>query len=165
MKQLNWPRILSGYVAALLLVTVWGAIVQAQYNIAGLNSVGADIPPGLRLGTTLRDIFSGFSPTYGGYVVAPSLAVAFAVAWKVAGSARETAALVWFGLAGGLAIAAGIPLVNFLSPVALLIGATRDLSCTILMALGGVFGGLLFAKTAFLVHYDTRMPPPAMAAS
>jgi hypothetical protein len=52
--------------------------------------------------------------------------------------------LMWFGLAGGLALLAGIPLVNYLAPVALLIGATRDWACTILMALGGSVAGWLF---------------------
>jgi hypothetical protein len=137
-------RVALAFLAAVILATVWGSIVQTQYNLAGLGTLGVPITAGLRTGTTLRDIFSGFSPTYAGFIVLPSLLVAFAVAWFFSGRVRGPA-MAWFALAGTLAIVIGIPLVNQLSPVALLVGATRDFSCTMLMALGGGVGGLLFA--------------------
>lgn len=144
MEQASKLSTVLAFVAAVVLATVWGSIVQTQYNLAGLGSIGAEISGGLRLGATLQDVFSGFSPTYGGYVVLPSLLVAFLVAAWIA-ARQPTARYVWFGLGGGLAIGLGIPIVNWLAPVALLIGATRDVSCTLLMALGGVAAGLLFA--------------------
>lgn len=131
------------FVAAVVLATVWGAIVQTQFNLAGLGSVGAVIPAGLRFRSTVADVFSGFSPTYAGYVVAPAFLVAFGVAAWFA-TRWPALRLFWFGLAGGLAIMIGIPVVNALSPVALLIGATRDVLCTFLMSVGGVLAGLLF---------------------
>jgi len=137
--------LVAGFLVAVLFATVWGSIVQTQFNVGALNAIGADISPGLRLGTTLRDIFSAFSPTYGGYVVAPSLLVAFVVAaWASGrlGGSRDA----WFAAAGGTAILLGNPVVNFLSPVALLVGATRDWPCTVIMALGGMVAGLLFAR-------------------
>jgi hypothetical protein len=135
--------LIAAFIAAVVLATLWGAIVQTQFNLAGLNSIGAEISSGVRWQTTLSDIFSGFTPTYGSYVVAPSLLVGFVVAWLIADD-RYGRRLMWFGLAGGLALLAGIPLVNYLAPVALLIGATRDWACTILMALGGSVAGWLF---------------------
>lgn len=139
----RWKVILA-FLAAVIVATVWGAIVQTQFNLAALSGIGADIGVGTNLRTTFTDVFSGFSPTYGGYVVAPALLVAFICAGLVV---RRTATTPWpwFALAGGLAILFGIPLVNFLSPLALVVGATRDLLCTVLMALGGVPAGLLFA--------------------
>ncbi len=136
-------RLILGFLVAVVLTVIWGSIVQTQYNLAALTGIGTDIGPGTNLRATFTDIFSGFSLTYGGYIVVPSLLVAFIVAWLVV--RRTGAPLLWFGLAGGLAILAGIPLVNWLSPLALLIGATRDLSCTVLMAAGGALGGILFA--------------------
>jgi hypothetical protein len=138
-----WSNVLA-FVAAVLLATVWGAIVQTQFNIGALNSIGADISMGLRLQSTLSDIFSGFSPTYAIYFVIPSLFVAFAVAWFIS-ARRPGSAPFWFALGGGLAILLVIPLVHYLSPLALLIGATRESLCAVLMALGGVGAGLLFA--------------------
>lgn len=136
--------IVVAFLAALVVTTAWGSIVQTQYNLAGIASVGAMVPLGLRIRTTIADLFSGFSPTYAGYVVAPALVVAFAVASWVADRLQSSRRL-WFSLGGGLAILLAIPLVNELAPVALLIGATRDTTCTVLMALGGAAAGLLFA--------------------
>ncbi|MCP1675424.1 hypothetical protein J2T57_002574 [Natronocella acetinitrilica] len=152
MSSQSLLRLLLGFLAAVVLTVLWGSIVQTQYNLAALTAIGADIGPGINLRATLADIFSGFSLMYGGYVVLPALLVAFVVAWLVVW--RFGNPLPWFGLAGGLAILVGIPLVNWLSPLALLIGATRDVSCTILMALGGVAAGVLFAWVA-------RLQPPS----
>ncbi len=143
MNTTTVQRLILGFLAAVILTVVWGSIVQTQYNLAALTGIGTDIGAGTNLRATLTDIFSGFSLTYAGYIVLPSLLVAFFVAWLVV--RRTGAPLLWFGLAGGLAILAGIPLVNWLSPLALLIGASRDFSSVVLMALGGVAGGLLFA--------------------
>ena len=147
MQDRSSASIVLAFLAAVIVATVWGAIVQTQYNLAGLASIGATISFDLRLRTTLEDVFGGFTPTYGGYVVAPSLFVAFIVAAWAARSGRGSRA-AWFGAAGGIAILLGIPVVNYLSPVALLIGATRDVTCTVLMALGGVAAGVTFVSIA-----------------
>lgn len=140
----NFGAVLLAFSLAVLLATVWGSIVQTQFNLGALIGIGADIPAGLRFRSTMADVFSGFTPTYAGYVVIPSLIVAFAVAWWVAKRAPGRP-MFWFGLAGGLAILLGVPLVNYLSPLAMVFGAVRDPLCLVLMALGGVAGGVLFA--------------------
>jgi hypothetical protein len=136
--------IVVAFLVAVILTTVWGSVVQTQYNLAGIASIGAPVSPDLRMRATIADVFSGFSPTYAGYVVAPALLVAFAVASWVA-SPKQASRRIWFALGGGLAILLAIPLVNYLAPVALLFGATRDATCTVLMALGGSAAGFLFA--------------------
>jgi hypothetical protein len=160
----NAFRLLLALLVAVVVATVWGSIVQTQYNLAALAAIGTDIPTGVWATSTVRDIVSGFSPTYGGYIVAPALLVAFLVAWWVARRAPG-GPTPWFALAGVVAIAVGIPLVNWLSPVALLVGASRDVSATLVMALGGALAGLLFCMIAFA---DTRrgrdayQPPPSL---
>jgi len=144
MRDLFRTWTVLGFIAAVLVTTVWGSIVQTQYNLAAINGIGAEIGTGLWVASTFRDLFSGFSPTYAGYIVLPSLLVAFIVAsWvaKLTGIPR----VLMLGAAGVAAIAIAIPLVNWLAPVALLVGATRDVSCTILMALGGALGGVIFS--------------------
>lgn len=148
MSATTVQRLILGFLAAVVLTVVWGSVVQTQYNLAALTGIGVDIGPGTNLRATFTDIFSGFSLTYAGYMVVPALLVAFFVASLVV--RRTGAPLLWFGLAGGLAILAAIPLVNWLSPLALLIGASRDFSSVVLMAAGGAFGGLLFAWLAYL---------------
>lgn len=162
MKPASTRRLIVAFLAAVVVTVVWGSVVHTQYNLAALTGIGAEIGPGVNLQATLTDIFSGFSLTYGGYVVLPALLVAFFLAWLVV--RRTGAPLAWFGLAGGLAILAAIPLVNWLSPLALLFGATRDFSCVVLMAAGGAVGGILFAWMTHLwrptVAAGTR-PGPA----
>ncbi|WP_116811374.1 hypothetical protein [Steroidobacter cummioxidans] len=145
MKELLKPSSIVPFIAAVAVATIWGAVVQTQYNLAGLSSIGADISSDVRVGATLSDIFSGFSPTYGSHIVLPSLLVAFVVA-SLLPVQQRVSRLVLFAAAGALAIGVGIPIVNWLAPVALLVGASRDVSCTILMALGGLVAGLLFAS-------------------
>lgn len=148
MKTSDIGRILLAFLIAVVVAIAWGSVVQTQYNLAALSSIGVDVDT-VRMNTTLRDLFSGFFPTYGGYIVLPSLLVAFIAAWLVMWKwlpADPLAArLALFALAGGLAILIGIPLVNWLSPLALLIGASRDFSCTAWMAVGGAVAGLVFA--------------------
>lgn len=148
MKTSNLGYVLLAFLIAVVVAIAWGTIVQTQYNLAALGTIGLDVEA-VRLQTTLRDLVSGFFPTYGGYVVLPSLLVAFIVAalvmWKWLPDDPLAARLALFALAGGLAILIGIPLVNWLSPLALLIGASRDFSCTAWMAVGGIWAGLIFA--------------------
>jgi hypothetical protein len=69
-----------------------------------------------------------------------------------ASSARHRCA--WFAAAGFVALLLGIVAANEFAPVALPIGATRDVSCTVLMALGGLAAGLL---VALLTSAGTRV--------
>ena len=153
MKNSQVLHVALAFLAAVLFATVWGSVVQTQFNLAALNSIGADIGLILNLRTTLADIFSGFSLTYAGYFVVPAFLVAFAAAWWVSRQIGP-ATQFWFALAGGLAILLAIPLVNYLSPLALVIGATRDWLCTALMALGGVGAGLLFIGLLQLPYFS-----------
>lgn len=147
-KTSDIGRVALAFLIAVIVATAWGTIVQTQYNLAALATIGLDVEP-LRLQTTMRDLFSGFFPTYGGYIVLPSLLVAFVVAalvlWKWLPADPLAARLALFALAGGLAVLIGIPLVNWLSPLALLVGASRDFSCTAWMSVGGIWAGLIFA--------------------
>lgn len=148
MKTSDIGRAVLAFLIAVIIATAWGSVVQTQYNLAALATLGLDVEP-VRLQTTMRDLFSGFFPTYGGYIVLPALLVAFIVAalvmWKLLPADPLAARLGLFALAGGLAVLIGIPLVNWLSPLALLVGASRDFSCTVWMAVGGIWAGLIFA--------------------
>jgi len=147
MNNITLPRTILAFIAAVVIATVWGSIVQTQFNLNALAGIGVDITPGVRISTTVSDIFSGFSPTYGGYVVLPSLFVALAVAWFISNS-QPGYAILWFAVAGTVGVLLGNPVVNYLSPLALLVGATRDSLCLVLMALGGGVAGVVFVSIA-----------------
>ena len=155
-KSLLSGRVVLAYVIAVVLAVVAGSLVQSHYNLQALASLGVEVGD-VRASTMLRDIFSGFSPTYGGYVVAPALLVAFLVAgWIASRLARWRTAL--FVLGGYLGVLAAIPLVNWLSPVALLVGASRDVDATFLMAAGGAIAGLAFALLTARPHAGDAPP-------
>jgi hypothetical protein len=157
MNQSTLTRVVYAFVAALVVATLWGSIVQTQFNLNALANLGVDITIGVRTKTTISDIFSGFSLTYGSYVVLPSLFFAFAAAWFISRNQPRHAAL-WFAAAGAVGVLLGNPVVNYLSPLPLLVGATRDTLCLILMALGGGAAGVVFISIARHVSAPLRLP-------
>lgn len=159
MKDVSPSRIVLSFLVAVLVTTIWGSIVQTVFNMRALVGIGAEFSFGNWLTLVLRDIFSGFTPTYAGYAVLPSLVVGFLVAAAITNGQRTSTRSLWFALAGGLSILVGIPLVNYLAPVALLIGASRDFWCTALMAVGGAVGGVIFA-TMTRPRPVQSVPPP-----
>lgn len=154
MKANTTLRVLSAFVLAVVAAVVWASLVQTHYNLQALAAIGIDIGH-VRASTMARDLFSGFSPTYGGYIAAPALLVAFAVAWWLAGR-LPALRMALFAVGGYLAILAAIPLVNWLAPVALLVGASREVGATFWMAGGGALAGLLFALLVRPARRDAR---------
>lgn len=159
MKDVPPSQIVLSFLVAVLVTTVWGSIVQTLFNMRALVGIGAEFSFGNWLTFVLRDIFSGFTPTYGGYAVVPSLLVGLLVAAAIANRQRTSTRSLWFALGGGLSILLGIPLVNYLAPVALLIGASREFWCTALMAVGGVAGGVIFAAMTRPRPVQSVQPP------
>lgn len=162
MKAVNPGRVVLVFLLAVLVAVVWGSLVQTNYNLQALASIGVEVGD-VRAATMVRDVFSGFTPTYGGYMVLPALLVAFAIAWFIV---RRYPALriALFVVAGYLAVLAAIPLVNFLSPLALLVGASRDTGAIFWMAGGGALAGLLFALLA-VPRPRHRADAPVVATS
>lgn len=161
MKASSLRGVIPAFLLAAVFATVWGSVVQTQYNLGALAAIGVDVGP-VRWQTTMRDIFSGFFPTYGGYVVLPALLVSFVVASLLARKLPQ-ARMPLLSLAGGVAIFLAIPLVNWLSPVALLVGASRDWGCTLWMAVGGFLAGLLYAWLTRRPHGTFAGTRPATA--
>lgn len=133
-------NILVSGLAAVLLATVLGAVIQSQYNLAGIAALDVPVPLSTWIATTLKDIV-GFGMLYGLLV-----AVAFFVALPVAAwlSRRFVDRAPWiFMLAGGAAVAALLLLLKAVLPMTA-IAATRDPSAVVLMALAGVPAGWVY---------------------
>lgn len=142
MKASTLRGVIPAFLLAVVFTTAWGSVVQTQFNLGALAAIGVDVGA-VRWQATMRDLFSGFFPTYGGYVVLPALLVAFVAASLLARKLPQVR-IPLISLAGGVAIILAIPLVNVLSPVALLVGASREWLCTLWMAIGGMLAGLLY---------------------
>ncbi len=141
--KIGWTRRLLALLMAIVIAVVWGALVQTQFNIAALQSIGGDIPFALRLQMSARDLL-GFSPIYS-VIVTTALIIALpCAAWMALWWPGLRMAL--FALSGGVAIALAIRLVDAATPPPTLIAATRDLSGWLLMALGGSIGAICYAR-------------------
>jgi hypothetical protein len=139
----SWRKRATAFLAALLLASLWGTVVQTQFNLKALTDLGVAIAPGLRLRTSLQDV-AGFGPVYAGIVLAAWLPAFAAAAWL----ARRRPALRpgLYPLAAGVGLLVAIRAVDAFAPMPSLIYATRLLPGLLTMALGSALGGALFAR-------------------
>ncbi len=144
-RALSRPRTLLAFVAALLLATAWGSLVQTQYNLAALQGLGQPIDSATRWRTSVQDLL-GFGPVYAAIVLAawlPAFAVAF---WF---GRRSGAYRAWLlPLASSVSVIVAIRLIDAFAPMPVLIYATRTLEGLLAMAMGSLLGGLLFSWLA-----------------
>lgn len=132
---------IAAFVFATLVATALGCIVQTQVNLAAIVAMGVEVPPWMRLRTTLQDLL-GFSRTMAPIAVA-TLLLALPVATWIArrvGSGRT--ALCALGAAVGFYVA--IPLANAAASMPALIAATRGAPGMAAMALALAAGGAVF---------------------
>jgi len=134
-------RTVLAWFAAVVVTAAAGSVIQTQFNLAMIQQLGAPVPIGIRLETTLQDL-AGFAPTYAllvaaGFLVALPVSGLFARLWPVGRVALHA-------IAGGVAIAAALLVMNALLP-ATIIGAARLPAGIAALSLAGVLGGFLFA--------------------
>lgn len=131
-----WP-----FVLAVVLVTLMGAVVQTQFNLAMIEALGAPVPFGIRLQATGHDLL-GFSPIFAvlvalGFALALPLATALSRVWP-------PAHWLIFAVAGALAVWAAMSAANAVLPMPTFIGANRSAIGTLGLMLCGGLGGLLY---------------------
>lgn len=139
----RWPQLLLALVAGWLLATVWGSVVQTQFNLQALVSLDVPVAPALRALTTLQDL-AGFAPVYAGILAAgwlPALGVASWLArrWPAARTALLT-------IAAGVGMVAAVRAVDAFAPMPVFIDATRGGPGLLSMAAGAALGGWLYAR-------------------
>lgn len=142
-KSRTWRRRAFALLGAVLIAVVWGSVVQTQFNIASLQSIGADVSSVHRLRMTALDLI-GFSPIYTiivllGMLCALPAAALLARRWPGHRS-------VLYALAGGAGIATAIRIVDIATPAPTLIAATRGIGGWLLMSSGAALAGWWFAR-------------------
>jgi hypothetical protein len=138
---MRFVRTLLAWLAAVVVTAGTGSILQTQFNLAAIAALGAPVPLGVRLQTTLQDL-AGFGPLMV-LITACGFALAFPVAAWLARRRPGWSALL-YTLAGGTALAIAILLMNALLPMTL-IGATRWLGGILALVAAGALGGRVFA--------------------
>jgi hypothetical protein len=142
MKRASWLCMLGAYVAAVAFATLWGSVFQTQHTLHRLAALGVDISAGTRLSATLRDL-AGFAPVYA-VIVAATLLVVFLIAGLLSRLTPQVHhTLHALGAGAGLAVA--IRLIDALAPMPTLISSTRSLTGLLVIALGALIAGGLYA--------------------
>jgi len=137
MSVIRW---LVAFLLAVVVTAGLGSIVQTQFNLQAIASLGVSIPWGIRAEVTAFDLLS-FAPTYA-IVAAFALLIALLVAaWPAA--AFPGIRVFWYALAGFVAIYTALVVMNSMLPVTV-IGATRDSAGSLSLALAGALGGWLY---------------------
>lgn len=136
-KPLVWM-----FLAAVVLTTALGSVIQTQINLAAVQAMGAPLPWGMRLLTTGQDLV-GFTPAFGGIVSGAFLAALPAAVW-LAPRVRPLPPLGVYALAAAVGLALAFQVADAFAPMPTLIAATRSASGTACMLLSAVAGGLVF---------------------
>ncbi len=135
-------RWLLAWALAALVAAGLGSIVQTQFNLARIAALDGPIPFALRLQVTASDLLT-FAPIYL-IMMALGMLIALTVAAAVAKRFPQWRGAL-FALAGLMAVAAVLGLMNAMLPVTV-IGAARTLPGFIALCLPGALGGWLHQR-------------------
>lgn len=135
-------KIVLGFVLAVIVATVLGAIAHTQFVLAGLTDLGVAVPFGERMSMTLHDIL-GLGPLYGGIVGLGFLVAmaAGALVFRLAGIQRT----LIYAVAGAVAIAAALTTMGMVYDITPIAGA-RSMAGFAAQMIAGALGGLTFAR-------------------
>ncbi|MBU1333190.1 MAG: hypothetical protein KJ884_18675 [Gammaproteobacteria bacterium] len=129
------------FLAAVLLATAMGSLLQTHLNLAVLQAHGVAVPVTVRLHTSALDLL-GFGPTMAALVATAFLVALPLALWMVRG--RDALGWPLFALAGALSLLAALAVANALAPMPTLIAANRTLAGTLGLMACASAGGLLF---------------------
>lgn len=137
----RWIERLGAFIIATLVTTTLVSLGHSWFVQQALIDIGADIPGGLRIKTMGRDLI-GLLPTLGP-VLMGALLVAFLIAARLKPRAGPFGGLA-YPLAGWAAVALALIVMRLAFGFAPLAGA-RSFAGALVMSLGGLVGGLVFA--------------------
>lgn len=135
-------KIVLGFVLAVIVATVLGAIAHTQFVLAELTGLGIEIPVSDRLSTTIHDI-AGMGPMFGlivaiGFIVAM---LAAGLVYRFAGTQRYLV----YGVAGAVALAVALTAMGMVYEITPIAGARTAMGFVAQM-IAGALGGLTFAR-------------------
>lgn len=145
----SWATLYLRFIIAMFVGVILGSIVQTQFNMAALQSIGVDIPLGLRIVSTREDLIH-FGPIY-----AALFSVGFIISQAFAMLVARRLSKPWLAplcaIAGATGLWVTFLLVNRVAPMPTLIAATRDTFGLLAMlgtaAIAGLVFGLLNSQT------------------
>ncbi|MDQ2075847.1 PQQ-dependent sugar dehydrogenase [Marinimicrobium sp. ABcell2] len=147
-----WPKLLLCYVIVLFVGTLLGSLIQTQFNLAALQSLGVGISAEVRLRTSLQDLVN-FGPTY-----ALILGASFVVSLPAALFLGQWAGRFWrtplCALAAAFGLWAAIRGLDAVAPMPTLIAATRGTTGTLTLLASAALAGALFGYLTNKLVFD-----------
>ncbi|MGM0767258.1 MAG: PQQ-dependent sugar dehydrogenase [Pseudomonadota bacterium] len=142
-NHVGWRRITVGFLLALAFGIFAGSLVQTQFNLMALQTLGVDIGLGTRLATSLEDLMN-FAPIYT-VVFGTSFLVSQCIASVLVRKLRLRWRAPFLALGAAVGLWVTLRLVDALAPMPTLIAATRGAGGLLAMLLTAALAGWLFA--------------------
>lgn len=139
----SWWRVVLAFAVALVIGSVLGSLVQTQFNLLALQTLGVEIGLAVRLATSFQDLVN-FAPLYG-LLFGVSFLFSQGVAALVLRLAGRNARLWLYPLAAAVGLWVALVVVNTLAAMPTLIAATRGTGGLIAMLLTAAMAGWVFA--------------------
>jgi hypothetical protein len=140
--DMRWVRAGLAFMAALVVGAALGTAGATQFVLDGLMAIGVDIPLGVRLATTGRDLV-GMGPTFA-LVLIPGFLIGFAVAGLVSRLLPGLRLAIYVG-AGAVAMVTTLLAMTTMLGLPPIAGARTDAGLAV-QALAGAVAGLVFAR-------------------
>jgi len=141
--SVNWWKVVLAFVAALVVGSVLGSLIQTQFNLQALEALGVEIGMGIRLETSVQDLVN-FVPLYT-VLFGVSFLFSQGVAALVVKRAGNVGRLWLCPLAAAVGLWVTLVIVNALAPMPTLIAATRGAEGLMAMLVAAAIAGWLFA--------------------
>ena len=134
-------RSITGYLVAVVVTAVLGSLIQTQFNLAAITSLGTPVPAGERFATTWHDL-AHFAPLYA-ILIAFALGLALPIAALLVRLFRKRRIELHM-LSAAAGVTTVLILMNQLTPITP-IAATRDSIGLLSLSLPATLGGAVYA--------------------
>lgn len=138
----HWLSYISAFLPAVFIAGVLGSVIQTQFNILSISSIGPSITHSQRLDATWHDLLH-FAPLLM-IVVAAAFIIALPVAHIIVRLQRRQF-IAWCAVAGAIGLWVAFLVADHFAPMPTLIAATRTNVGTFFMILSGFIGGAVYA--------------------
>lgn len=138
----HWLSYILAFLPAVFVAGLLGSVIQTQFNILSISSIGPSITHSQRLAATWYDLLH-FAP-----LLMIVVAVAFIVALPAAHiivRVQRRQFIAWCAVAGAIGLWVAFLVADHFAPMPTLIAATRTNIGTFFMILSGFVGGVVYA--------------------
>lgn len=138
----HWLSYILAFLPAVFIAGVLGSVIQTQFNILSISSIGPSVTYSQRLSVTWHDLQS-FAPLFM-IIVAAAFLASMPVAHTIVRIQRRQF-ITWCAVSGAVGLWVAFLIADHYAPMPTLIAATRTNVGTFFMILSGFVGGAVYA--------------------